>query len=222
MKNYSKIIILGVLSIIQISCFGNTSDNKNFKNLKKKTAIGFTVPYTLRYDSAEWSHENRGDSCHAFNSLNRALTLNLYVNTEEKNLAQETLEQKFHEFLNKSFSNPSFFSGLDIKPSDVIRINGINLLHQSAIICLNIEGRSDDWKKRYISKKGPQNQIERYVYSEDKGSITFHFESVGIISAEDQEVINELFRGFSFDGSACKGPAKLRGLKTVFEALTNQ
>jgi hypothetical protein len=39
------------------------------------------------------------------------------------------------------------------------------------------------------------------------------------INDEYRTAINELLRGFSLDGSACRGPAKLRTLKTIFETL---
>ena len=64
--------------------------------------------------------------------------------------------------------------------------------------------------------------MDFYVYSGEQGSIYVSIESEGLLSANDQTLIDELFRGFSFDGSACKGPKGLRSFKTAFEFLTDK
>lgn len=129
---------------------------------------------------------------------------------------------------NTRCADPTLYSTVEFKQVENYQINGINLVHLSAILNMtpsSVHKRTvgkSGYKNIYVSEQGSKEQVDVYVYSGDAGLISFYFESPGIITQEDQARIDELFRGFSFDGSACRGPSKLRALKTMFEVVTNQ
>jgi len=210
--------------IFSSHCFAAKADTKD---LKKNSAQGFIVPYVLRYDPKEWSCTHKSDG-QELNCPRRLLEIILSANKEEKNIEREELDRCFAEAVKVRFSNTENYGKVDIKPSKIVTINGIIFLHQSAIVHLlpnsvqitSNGGRGFNW--RNVSADGGQDQLDYYIYTGDNGRVSFHIESLGLISQEDQAVIDELFRGFSFDGSACRGPSKLRTLKTIFEVITKQ
>lgn len=221
------IIMTTIATLHFINGFAQDSvADQHRSNLKKKTAQGFIVPYSLRYDPHAWScvHKNGGQE---FSFSKRPIDIIVRANNEEKNLSKEELDGNFQETMRARFADQTLFVNVEVKPSENVTINGINFLRQTAIVNLvpgsvqfKTQGRG--YQKRWISEKGGQDQIDYYVYSGDNGRISFYLESHGVLSHEDQLAINELFRGFSFDGSACRGPAKLRTLKTIFEVVTDE
>ena len=228
MKNIYMVALWGILATFPSHNFADTSKtNSKFQDLKKKTLQGFIVPYVLRYDPQTWSciQRNGGQELRSFNG---SLEVTVRANKEEKNLMQADLEQSFQEAVAKRCSDASYYANIEIKPSKNFKVNGINFLHQSAITNLvpnSVKCKStggSGYRKTYISAQGATEQLDYYVYSSDKGRISFYFESSGLISSEDQQLIDELFRGFSLDGSACRGPAKFRFLKTAFESFTEK
>lgn len=223
-----KLIIMILLISGTHYVFGNDSSNSNsMKLLKMKTAQGFSVPYYLRYDPDKWTCKHTGGGVE-ISYLDRKFEIKVLENKNEKKITQLELDTNFKVAIGRRREDPSLYANLEILPSSFIEINGIAFLHQSAKIHLAPNGRlfkemGDSGYWRLISDKGGIDQIDYYVTSNDKGTIYISVKSEGqVIDAEDQAVIEELLQGFSFDGSACKGPAKLRALKTVWEALTDK
>lgn len=216
------LMVMGLLSVIPINA--TESKESKFKDLQKKTALGFRVPYTLRYNSDEWACQHT-DGGQDFVSLkNSTLKFIIHSDPKEINLSREELDRRFQEHVRNLHSDPSLCAHYEINPSELVVINGINFLHQREIIHLSPERiRQRAQRQRgYSSTALGQDQMDFYVYSGDQGSIYVSIESEGILCANDQSLIDELFRGFSFDGSACKGPKGLRSFKTAFEFLTDK
>lgn len=215
-------LLLG-LSVLFSQCLAEDAD---VKDLKKKTVQGFVVPYVLRYDTDQWSHSSKNGR-NKLRACSRPLEVIIRANNEEKNLVEDEMKKGFQEVIGERFANKNLYAGYAINPSKTVTINGVNFLHQSAIIHLapnSVHHQSTGmggYIRRYISENGRDDQLDYYVYSGDNGRISFLVESSGTIDQEDQALIDELFRGFSFDGSACQGPAKLRSIKTMFETVTD-
>jgi hypothetical protein len=222
---FNWLLILGLITAIPAEAAEHkTVREKKCKDLHKKTAQGFRVPYTLRYNPDEWScrHTDGGQDFVSLKNSNLKITIS--SNPKEVNLTREELDQRFQEHAKNLHSDLSFYANYDIKPSELVTINGINFLHQSELITLapdKVRHRAQ-MQKGYSSASLSNDQMDFYTYSGDKGSIYICIESAGLISQEDQLLISELFRGFSFDGSACKGPTGLRSLKTAFEMITDK
>ena len=202
MKNLWNCILWGILTT---TGFADAPGDKNFKDLHKKTAHGFIVPYTLRYNPEEWSCKYV-DGGHELRSLkNTGLVLTISANKEEKKFSQEFLDKSLQSALGTAYSDSSLYQDFEIKPSKLMIINGINFLHQSAIVHLTPHsvhfeslGKVGLWQKRCIPEQGSQIQRDYYTYSGDGGLILCIFRSENPFSKEDQETIDELFRGFSF------------------------
>jgi hypothetical protein len=227
MRIHCLFILFGISLNVSNYCFANTEKDDQFQNLNKKTAQGFVIPYVLRYDPELWTCKSKNGG-HEIHAIGRPIDLIICVNGDEKNMEHKEMEQGFIENLNSAFSDDSLYADYRIELSSEMKINGINFFHQVAIINLAPNSMhfkstgANGWKKTCVSEKGAQEQIDFYTYSGDTGRILFYFRTGRLLTHEDQAAIDELFRGFSFDGSACKGPAALRGLKTMFEVLTNQ
>lgn len=225
MKNIFKYLFLLPLTILATQ--QAEARDPTFKELHKKTAHGFFVPYVLRYDPDTWSCVHKG-SGQELQCLKSALKVIVTANKKERNLSQEENDGIFLDILQKWYSNTSRYEGFEIKPSEYVVINGINFLHQSAIIDLVPATIQVEWKgegnyhKPSGSKKTRQEQVDYYIYSGDDGLVSFFFEFPNIMTQEDKTNIDELFRGFSFDGSACKGPKGLRAFKTALEFITDK
>ena len=225
MKNI--FICLVFLQITILSMHHAEARDPTFKELHKKSAHGFYVPYVLRYDPETWSCTHKGPG-QELQCLKGALKVIVRGNKEQRNLTQEETDLCFLESLQQVYSNSSKYAGFEIKPSEYVVINGINFLHQSAIVDLVSASVKVEWKeegnyhKSCVSKKASQEQIDYYIYSGDDGLVSFRFEFPNIITQEDKTNIDELFRGFSFDGSACKGPKGLRAFKTALEFITDK
>lgn len=201
------------------------SADSSFGELHKKTLKGYLIPYVLRYDPDKWLQVSSGSNYVELKRMGDSLTVTIYQDREK--LTRDQLDIKFQSALKKGYADISFYSGMEIIPSEFVAINGINFLHQKAIINLAPNSRhfrkvgKDEYIRR-IGEKGAQDQLEFYGCESEKGRISLCIDSPYIISLEEQKDIDELLRGFSFDGSACQGPKKLRFLKDAFEFITNQ
>lgn len=195
--------------------------NSSIKELHKKSHYGFVVPHVLRYDPDKWLMEN--------NDLRWAggygLKVKIYESKEKLNYEQEDAE--FQKSIKKRCADPLFYTGVEFILSEIVVINEISFLHQKAIMNLapNSKHHRKEGKTEYlrrIGEKGAQDQLDFYVCYSEKGEVILCIDSTHIISSEEQQEIDELLRGFSFDGSACRGPKGLRILKNTLEMLTNQ
>jgi hypothetical protein len=215
------------LNLIFLFAFGSLyaapikSDNTSFKELSRKTIRGFVVPYFLRYDSDKW-YESKSELL-----WRGGYGIIIKIYESKKKLAHDQEDAEFQVSLKKGCANPSLFSDVEFTPSEIVEINGISFLHQKAII--NLIPNSRHYRKegtteyvRRIGEKGAQDQFDCYVCHAEKGEISLCIDSTHLITPEEQKEIDELLKGFSFDGSAYSGPKKLRALKDAFEFITNQ
>lgn len=216
--------ILFFLLFTSLQMFGSSSD------LSKKTLKGLIVPFVLRYEPEEWDLSSNNGVYKFYFQKDSSLQVRITSNDEEKNLDMNSLSEGIRKSLIKKCSDPTQFEGYEIKCEKMVSINGINFLYHSILLDLAPNsvhivplGPKGQFRQKRITENGTQDQIDIYSYSGKEGRVTFCFESESrLISEEKQAAIAELFRGFSFDGSACRGPEKLRGLKSLFEALTDK
>ena len=228
MNRFFKFIVIGVISSLPINGFCFAADKScKFSDLNKKSYHCFVVPFVLRFDPDKWAFK-REDWVDKFSSLeHRNLEIFIKAYNEEKNLSDHQIEKNIQNFFENEYSDPTLFSNFSIKPSNIVQINGIRFLHQPALINLTPNSRhprnmarSIGW--RLVPSEGRTDQLDHYIFSGDKGSI---YIGVSIesreISSEDKAAIDDLFKGFSLDGSACRGPKLLRGFKNVLEQFSN-
>ncbi len=212
-------VIWGLFFSTSLSATGKSAKETGFKDLHRKTAKGFVVPYTIRYNPDDWNCKNKdGGQCFE-SSKSRGLYITVSASSKDINLSQEELDGNFQAMGKKLHSDSCNFAGYEIMPSDIVVYNGLNFLHQKEIVNLSPEVMQRRERMGYTSDAKSKDQIDFYIYSGDKGSIYFCVESVGTISQKDQAAIDDLFKGFSLDGSACRGPKGLRFLKTAFEVV---
>lgn len=224
-----SISVMGLVLAAQPAVYAKEPRKESkFKDLNFQTAHGFRVPYTLRYNPKDWKCEHWGEG-QEFQSLkNRYLKIYISADAKDVNLTQEALDRQFQEHVKNVHSDPALYSNYEISPSEFVMMNGIKFLHQKEVVNLapqNIRMRATGQfasQKKYTSESISKDQMDFYVYTGEKGSIYFCIESEGLVSQSDQESIDELFKGFSFDGSARRGPKGLRALKSTLDFLSNQ
>jgi hypothetical protein len=201
------------------------SVDSSFRELHKKTLKGYVIPHVLRYDANKWLQVSSGSNYIELKRIGDSLTTTIYQDKEK--LTNEQEDSEFQISIKNRYADPAFCSGVEFIPSEIVLINGISFLHQKAIINLVPNSRyfrkiGKEEHERRTGEKGAQDQLDFYVCYSEKGRISFCINSPHTLSQEDQKDIDELLRGFSFDGSACRGPKKLRALKSAFEFITNQ